>query len=344
MQDARFKTEIIRRWQAGVPVRVLVDPKANASYPGNDVILAELAAAGIPMRQRIATAPGILHWKMMLFAGQNIVEFSGANFSPTAFVPQVPYSDYEDETIYFSDDPQVVQSFMTEYDNHWVETQYYSNYANLLNPPARLYPIFPKDPALNFPQAEDFALRILKRYPKELQAIDVIMYRITDERHTNAIIAAMQRGIPVRVISDMKEYRLSNRQWVSYNLDRIWAAGIPLRVRGHLGLNHQKLVLFYNNQPSVGAPGPLSVFGSSNWTTPSGNLQQEHNYFTLKPWIFDYFEAQFMRKWCSGEWALGMPQECAAHLNPVGAVETTDFVPLPRTNRSTCCRRTPRST
>ncbi|MEA2462745.1 MAG: hypothetical protein QOJ98_492, partial [Acidobacteriota bacterium] len=73
MQDARFKTEIIRRWQAGVPVRVLVDPKANPSYPGNDQILAELAAAGIPMRQRIATAPGILHWKMMLFAGQNVV-------------------------------------------------------------------------------------------------------------------------------------------------------------------------------------------------------------------------------------------------------------------------------
>src|SRR5262245_59414472 len=50
MQDARYKTEIIRRWQAGVPVRVLVDPQANPSYPGNDQILADLAAAGIPMR------------------------------------------------------------------------------------------------------------------------------------------------------------------------------------------------------------------------------------------------------------------------------------------------------
>jgi hypothetical protein len=43
---------------------------------------------------------------MMLFAGQGIVEFTGANYSPTAFVPQVPYVDYEDETIYFSDDPR----------------------------------------------------------------------------------------------------------------------------------------------------------------------------------------------------------------------------------------------
>jgi phosphatidylserine/phosphatidylglycerophosphate/cardiolipin synthase-like enzyme/regulation of enolase protein 1 (concanavalin A-like superfamily) len=327
MQDARFATEIIRRWQAGVPVRVLVDPKANPVYPGNDQILADLAAAGIPMRQRNATAPGILHWKMMLFAGQNIVEFSGANFSPIAFVPQQAYADYEDETIYFSDDSAVVQSFMTEYDNHWIETQYYSNYANLPNPPARVYPIFPKDPALNFPQAEDYALRLLKRYPKEMQGIDVIMYRITDERQTNALITAMQRGIPVRVISDMKEYRFPNRQWVSYNLDKMWASGIPLRVRGHLGLNHQKLVLFYRNQPATGPAGPLAVFGSSNWTTPSANQQQEHNYFTLKPWIFDYFENQFLRKWCSGNWTMGMPDYCAGRVNPAGAVETTDFVP-----------------
>jgi phosphatidylserine/phosphatidylglycerophosphate/cardiolipin synthase-like enzyme len=328
MQDARYETAILARWRAGVPVRVLVDPLANPSYPGNDAVLADLAAAGIPMRARTSTAPGILHWKMMLFAGQNIVEFSGANFSPTAFVPQTPYVDFEDETIYFSDDPAVVQSFMTQYDNLWLDTTYYSNYANITNPPARVYPIFTKDGALNFPQQEDFALRILKRYPKELQRVDVIMYRITDERETNAMIALVQRGIPVRIISDMFEYRNPKRQWVSYNLDKMYAAGVSLRVRAHLGLNHQKLVLFYNNQPTTGTPGPLSVFGSSNWTTPSGNLQQEHNYFTTKPWIFDFFVNQFMRKWCSGTWAAGMPDDCVGHLNPVGSAETQDFVPL----------------
>src|ERR1700757_2828884 len=36
MQDARYATEILRRWQAGVPVRILVDPAANPTYPGND--------------------------------------------------------------------------------------------------------------------------------------------------------------------------------------------------------------------------------------------------------------------------------------------------------------------
>src|SRR6185436_4595875 len=119
-------TEIVRRWQAGVPVRVIVDQRAlpdfGGTHPVEVTILQQLVSAGIPIRQRALTNPDILHWKMMLFSGQNTVEFSGANYSPTAFVPQTPYVDFEDEAIYFTDDLSVVQSFMTEYDNHWIET------------------------------------------------------------------------------------------------------------------------------------------------------------------------------------------------------------------------------
>src|SRR5262249_55474972 len=105
MEDSRYSTELIRRWQAGVPDRVLVDPRANGPYPLNVNALNSLQQAGIPMRKR--TASGILHWKTMLFAGQNTVEFSGANYSSDAFVPVDPYKNYVDEAIYFSDDPAV---------------------------------------------------------------------------------------------------------------------------------------------------------------------------------------------------------------------------------------------
>jgi len=307
MQDSRYSVAIINRWKAGVPVRVLVDPQANPTYDGNAQILAALAAAGIPMRYRLPTAPGILHWKMMLFAGQNTVQFSGANYSPTAFVYQAPYSDYEDETPYFTDDPSIVNSFKTKYDDLWLDTTYYGNYANIAGPLARVYPVFAKDPSLNFPQQEDYAQRILKRYSAETQKIDVIMYRITDERHTNAMIAAAQRGVPVRIIGETKEYRDPSRIWVSYNMDKLYAAGIPYRVRAHAGLNHQKLVIMYGQA--------LAVFGSSNWTTPSANQQQEHNYFTTKSWMFQWFVDQFERKW--------------NNTAPNGAAETDWFVPLP---------------
>ena len=59
----------------------------------------------------------------------------------------------------------------------------------------------------------------------------------------------------------------------------------------------------------------LSIFGSSNWTSPSANSQQEHNIFTTRAWMFDYGVDHFNRKW--------------DNLAPGGAVETEDFVPLP---------------
>src|SRR5919199_6212816 len=64
MEDPRYMSAIVARWQAGVPVRLLVDPRANPTYPLNVGILQGFMNAGIPMRMRIAT--GILHWKLML--------------------------------------------------------------------------------------------------------------------------------------------------------------------------------------------------------------------------------------------------------------------------------------
>lgn len=305
MTDTRYETALINRWRAGVRVRVIVDPKANPTYDGNAQVLADLAAAGIPMRYRLPTAPGILHWKTMIFAGQNTVEFDGANYSPAAFVATTPYSNYEWESIYFSDDPAVVNSFKTKYDDFWMDNNvYYGNYANIVEPRARVYPTYPIDPDLNFPQQQDYAARILGKYVKETQKIDVIMYRITDARHPDAMIAAQARGVPVRIMGDTLEYRLPSRLWAAYNLDRLYAAGIPVRVASVNNINHQKLVILYGQA--------MAVFGSSNWTTPSANQQQEHNYFTTKSWIFQWFVDQFERKW-----------------NNTAGNESTTFVPLP---------------
>ena len=96
----------------GVPVRVLVDPRANTNFAGNGAVLEQLKAAGIPMRYKVGA--GILHWKMMLFAGQNKLEFSGANYSGNFFVPDAPNSNYFDEAIYFTNDPALIQSFKTK--------------------------------------------------------------------------------------------------------------------------------------------------------------------------------------------------------------------------------------
>ncbi len=306
MQDSSYATKLIDRFKAGVPVRIIVDPRANPTYAGNEAVLDQLKAAGIPMRYKIGD--GIVHWKMMLFAGQNKLEFSGANYSGNFFVPDAPNVNYMDEAIYFTNDLSLIQSFKTKYDDVWTNTLQYANYANTTGPLTRRYPTFAINPELNFPpsvdSSQDFLTRTQQNLNAENKKIDIIMYRITNQAYADTTIAAVKRGVPVRLIHEPDEYRNRERQWDSWNVDRMYMAGVQIKMRKHLGLNHQKSVLLYGRG--------LTIFGSSNWTGPSSNSQLEHNYFTTKSWFFQWFVNQFERKWTS-------------------ATENEPFVPLPPT-------------
>jgi len=115
MEDSRYSTLLVQKQQAGVIVRVLMDPRVFPQDPADKQIMDQLQAAGIPMRKRIAS--GIEHWKAMIFAHQNTVYFGSANFSADAFVFVQPYVNYVDETVYITDDASVVNSFMTNFDD-----------------------------------------------------------------------------------------------------------------------------------------------------------------------------------------------------------------------------------
>jgi phosphatidylserine/phosphatidylglycerophosphate/cardiolipin synthase-like enzyme len=233
------------------------------------------------------------------------VEYGSANYSGYAFVPLTPYQNYIDETTRFTEQASIVESFMTKFDDQWISTSGYANFANVHTTPVRHYPVFPKDPSMNFPPSEDFAARAVKRYNAETTRIDVMMYRITDRRHTDAIIAAAQRGVPVRLITEQQEYRDPKYLWDSWNVDRLYMAGVRIRQRAHAGLNHGKLVLLYGQG--------MVIFGSSNWTGASATSQAEHNQFLVDPTAFDTLRQQFGRRW----------------LNSTGSAETAPFTPQP---------------
>jgi len=313
MEDARYTTELIRKHQAGVRVRVLVDPRANTDYPLNASRLSELQTAGIPMRKRLGNY--ILHWKMMLFAGQNVVEFSGANYSANAWRPAtaVPYENYTDEGIYFTSDTAITNSFRTKFDDHWVDTASWADYANVTQPLTRRYDIYSKDPTLNFPPAESYRTRSVNAYKAERRKIDTVMFRITDRNHADQMIAAVARGVEVRLITEPQQYRLTERMWHSWNVDRMYMGGVKIKHRAHAGLNHQKSVILYDQNGSVAGDQSMVIFGSSNWTSPSAAGQVEHDIFTSKRDLVSWYVNQFQRKWTN----LG------------GVVENVDFVPLP---------------
>jgi hypothetical protein len=293
MSDASIAGKIINKHNAGVPVRIMVDPRANDPKPANAQRLAEFQAAGIPMRMKVGG--GIHHWKMMLFVGQNKVEFSAANFDPFSFVPANPYVDYTDEVIYFSDDPSVVNTFKTKFDNLWTDTAGHANYANITQPLTRRYPTYQLDPDLNFTPGvvgvdyDEFANRCVANYNLETLKIDVIMFRLTDQRHTNALINAINRGVVIRFLAEPREYRSPAKRWHAWNMDRLYMAGVQIKHRLHQGETHEKLAILHGQG--------LTIFGSSNWTSPSSNSQEEHNYFTHKPSFYQWFSNHFDRKW-----------------------------------------------
>lgn len=290
MDDKSYVPKLIAKFQSGVPVRVLIDPRANNNHPINTQVLNELAAAGIPMRKNIAFG-GVLHWKMMLFVGQNTVQFSAANYGPQNFVPDVPFSNYIDEIILFSNTTSIVNSFKTKYDDKWIDTVRFANHANISGPLTRKYPIFTKDPALNFPPEESFANRAAFHYNQENQKIDLTLFRNTDERHTDAFIAAINRGVPMRILTEPDTYRSTTYFKHSYNVDRMYMAGAIIKNRKHLGLTHEKLTLLYGQG--------LAIFGSSNLTIPSSDSQDEHNLFTQDSTKFQWLVNHFDRKWNS---------------------------------------------
>jgi hypothetical protein len=264
MEDDVIASALIKRFKAGVPVRVLMDPRRNAVSARNAAILQKLAAAGIPMRGK--TSGSSLHWKFMLFAGQEALEVGAANFSDYYFIPVKAYLNYTDEAVFYTDDPALVDSFKTRIDDAWTDTVQITNYANVTSP-VRQYDTFAISPDLLFVPWQNFAKRAVPRYDAEMKQIDVIMYKITEPSHADGLIRAVKRGVPVRLIVEPSWYRNPSNVWQAYNVDRLFAAGVQIRVRAHEGFTHQKAVLLYGQA--------TSIFGSSNWTSESNTSQHD---------------------------------------------------------------------
>ena len=112
--------------------------------------------------------------------------------------------------------------------------------------------------------------------------------------------------MPVRLITDETEYRNPDRLWDAYNVDKMYHAGVQVRFDAHQGINHEKA------RDALRAPACRSSARRTGRRRPTDS-QREHNYFTTKPWMFNWLTDQFERKWN----------------NATGHAETKAFVPLP---------------
>ena len=227
----------------------------------------------------------------MLFRGQGVVEFSGANYSADAFrydATTGPYVNYTDEAIYFTSDPAIVNSFRRKVRRFLGRHRQLGRLREHHRPTdaRRAGRDLPDRPAAQLPARPELSDPIgltLQRCADATsgRGVDVIMYRITDQQHHERDDWLEGRGVPVRLITEQAQYRLVDRMWHSWNVDRLYMAGSRSATAQHAGLNHQKSVIIYDQDAAAGDQ-TMVIFGSSNWTSPSASGQVEHNMFTTK--------------------------------------------------------------
>jgi phosphatidylserine/phosphatidylglycerophosphate/cardiolipin synthase-like enzyme len=323
LTDGEVVNALLAKHQQGVPIRLLGDRGSifeidvhtrNAFY--------RLANAGVPIRLRVNPTwyPEIDHWKATIFVGQNVLTFGSANYTPFELAPHSA-TNYKDETVLFTDDPQLLAAFKMKFDQFWNDTtpepnslvknppyflnwddacakesacaDYATSYPNpapMVIDTARLEPDAPLPADMVWGQGPLFNNRLVQEINKETSRVDFAIYRLTVSNITEALLARHKNGVPVRIILEPNEYR--NRKWPEFWLthaymDKLWAAGVQMKKRVHTGLTHMKMLVT-----------------SSVATNASSNLaaawQRDHNYFVPasgKPQLYSAMRDRFDQMW-----------------------------------------------
>ena len=285
LNDGDLVIAILNRHRAGVPVRLIGDRGAIfESDPQTRANFEYLAQNGVPIRLRYHPTwfPEIMHWKCGIFVGQRIVEFGSANWTTFELTPWSS-TNFKDETAFFTDDPQLFLGFLTQFDIMWADTEKFLDWPAAYRaetgqtwptamsiPQGRQVPTYSTNiPGMVWSQGTELTNRMLQEINAETQAIDLVVYRLTIPSVTDALIQKHRSGVAVRVFVEPTQYR--NQLYPEYeltgvNIDRLWAAGIPVKQRQHEGLTHMKTLV----------TSRTALNGSSNFTE---NWERDHNYF-----------------------------------------------------------------
>jgi hypothetical protein len=325
LSEHAISIAVLNRFKAGVKVRIIGDRGAIfEADPNTKREYYFLASEGVPIRLRFNPSwfPEIDHWKAAIFVGQNVVEFGSGNFAPTELAP-IDAHNYCDESELFTSDPALVAAFKSKFDQMWNDTTVEPG-ARFGGPPylkswpdacvaeptgncndfktqfpsakpmvidtSRLEPDAPTPAGLYWGQGDQFNLPLIDEINAENTKVDVIAYRMEVDNLTNALLAKFQAGVPVRIIIDPGQY--TNNAWPEYwlthaNIDKLWAAGVPIRQRNHAGVTHMKTVITSN----------YATNASSNFAQ---NWQRDHDYFVpkaTKTAVYNAFVNQFNAMW-----------------------------------------------
>ena len=134
-----------------------------------------------------------------------------------------------------------------------------------------------------FSPGDDCVRSITGLLNRAKHSIDICVFTITDDRISDAIVAASKRGVAMRVITD--DEKAEDR---GSDIQRFTQAGIEVafdHTRHHM---HNKFALFDQS---------ITLTGSYNWTRSAAEQNEENILVTHDPRIAARFQQEFDRLW-----------------------------------------------
>jgi phosphatidylserine/phosphatidylglycerophosphate/cardiolipin synthase-like enzyme len=315
LNDGAITTAIINRHAANIPVRVLGDRASIfESDPNTRASFERLANAGVPIRLRYnpRSFPEIMHWKCGIYVGQGQATIGSGNWTSFELKP-TSATNFKDESVMVTDDAAIVQALMTKFDQFWADTTYFMDWPDAYKRETgatwtgtvpmtvdRTRLVVPDYPTNNFVWGQGVGshgadgLNIIPTMINEINlentAIDMVSYRLTVPTLTDTLINKKKAGVPVRVFVEPTQYRNAGfpEYWLVGNeTDKLWVAGIPIKIRTHDGITHMKTLI----------TSRTALLASSNYTK---NWQRDHNYYITvaeKPTLYQSMKDEFERMW-----------------------------------------------
>lgn len=148
-------------------------------------------------------------------------------------------------------------------------------------------PVLPQSIETYFSPRAGISTRIVQEIQRSQSSIDVAIYSFTRDEIADALIAAKNRGVVIRIIADT-----SQSAGLGSDIARLQAAGIPLKRTdgGGGGIMHNKVAIF---------DGRVLFTGSYNWSTAAEENNDENAIFLRNPAVIAAYQSAFNSLWAT---------------------------------------------
>lgn len=139
----------------------------------------------------------------------------------------------------------------------------------------------------HFAPRESVYQRVVRALDGTRQRADLAVFTITDDRITRAILAAHQRGVALRIVSDNDK-----ANDLGSDVERLARAGVPVRIDRTPVHMHHKFAIF---------DGRTLLNGSFNWTRSATEENAENILLTDDETLVKAYAAEFEHCWSKAE-------------------------------------------